>query len=124
MEALKRARELYEKMDFSNFAIVDKPKSYTLGKGKMRLTVVFDTDEVELLQGECEPGCRVEPHTHEQEENILCYEGACVVTVESSEHVLRPGSTVAIPIGALHFTTSDAGCKVIVARIPPVKDVY
>ncbi len=124
MDSLAHARQLYEQMDFSNFAIVDKPKSYTLGKGKMRMTVVYTEDDVEVLQGECQPGCRVEPHTHGQEENILCYEGGCVVTVEGSKHVLRPGVTVAIPIGAIHYTTSDAGCKVLVARIPPIKDIY
>jgi len=124
VDSLARARKLYESIDFSKFAIVDKPDSYTMGDGKMRMTVVHKTAAVEVLQGECEAGCRVQPHTHAQMENILLYEGEAIITVAGSKHHLKPGSTVSIPPGAIHYTDSDVGCKVLVARIPPVEGVY
>ena len=124
MDSLARARELYESIDFSKFAIVDKPDSYTMGDGKMRMTVIYKTDTVEVLRGECEEGCRVQPHTHRQLENILLTEGEAIITVAGSKHHLTPGATVSIPPGAIHYTDSDVGCKVLVARIPPVEGVY
>ena len=119
-----KARKLYEAIDFSKFAVVDKPRSYTMGDGKMRLTLVYKEDEVELLQGECEPGCKVEPHTHQQLENILLYEGEATVTVAGTPHHMTPGSTVAIAANTVHFTHSDVGCKVLVARMPPTEGIY
>ena len=124
MDALAKARELYENIDFTKYAIVDKPNSYTMGNGLMRMTVVHKSDKVEVLQGECEPGCRVQPHTHAQLENVLLYEGEAIITVAGSKHHLTPGATVSIPPGAIHYTDSDIGCKVLVARIPPVEGVY
>ena len=124
MDALERAKELYSKYDFSNFAIVEKPKCYTMGNGSMHMQVVFETEEVEVLQGRCDPGCRVQPHIHEQDENILCYQGEAMVTVAGNKHHLTSGATVSIPAGTIHYTTSDAGCKVLVARHPPCTEVY
>ena len=124
MDSLARARELYEKMDFSNFAVVEKPKSYSMGLGSMHMTVVFETDEVEVLRGECDPGCKVQPHIHQQDESILCYSGECVVSVVGTKHHLTAGATVSVPAGAIHYTTSDAGCKVLIARHPPCRGIY
>ena len=119
MDALERAKELIAEIDFSRYAIVTKPKTYEMGNGTMVMTSVFDNGVAEILHGCCKEGCKVEPHTHEQMENILIYEGEATVTVNGIRHHMTPGSTISVPPNIVHFTESTVGCRLFVCRMPP-----
>ena len=118
-DPVERARILHDTMDFSRFATLVSHKSYTIGNGLMHVTQAFNTGVIEVLHGVCEPGCKVETHTHKQMENILLYEGEVTVTVNGIAHHMTPGSTINIPANVPHATESAIGCKLLVARIPP-----
>ena len=124
MDSLQRARALYEGMDFKQYAIVVKPKTYTMGQGKLRMQVIYEDGMVEILRGDAAAGCDVEPHTHEQVENLLVYRGSAVVSVGEVEHHLMPGMSVNIPPNTVHHTKTKNGCKLFIARMPPLKGIY
>ena len=124
MDALDRAKKIYAEMDFSKFAVVTKPLTYTMSDGLMEVTQVFNNGTIEILHATCQPGCHVEPHTHEETENILVYEGELTQVVNDIPHHMTPGSTTNIPAHTVHYTKSAIGCKLLIARYPPVTGVY
>ena len=126
MDSLKKARALYESMDFREFAEPKQPGSYTMADGKMRASVVYKTCCVEVLHGMCDPDCKIETHTHEQIENVLLYKGDLTLYIEGEDapKQLRISENVSVPAHKAHHLVSKHGCQFLLARIPPIEDVY
>lgn len=60
------------------------------------------TDTLTSGLGELPPGGRLALHRHQPAETYYVVEGEGVITLDGTEHTVRPGSAVYIPAGAEH----------------------
>ena len=74
-------------------------------------------------------GAEVPEHAHPHEQVVNVLEGELALTVDGTEHVLRPGDVVAIPGGVRHAaralrpagsSTSSARCATTIASRPDI----
>jgi len=122
-DALARARELYEKMDFSSLTQHPEPEHITMDNGRFHGIVAYKDDGVEVMHVTCEPGTYVEEHAHEQAvEHILLYQGDAVLNIGGVDTILQPSHSINVPPLAVHSLRSVNGCKMLMARIPPIGD--
>jgi quercetin dioxygenase-like cupin family protein len=60
-----------------------------------------------------EPGSRTEPHTHDEDQLLVCLSGEGVVAIEGAAERIVPHDTVWIPKGTWHWngaSTARAMC--------------
>ena len=120
MESLKRARELFEQIDFSRFADVTGSGTYTLDDGRLTCSVVLRNEFVEVLNCIAKPGCRVPAHTHIQTEHYLLYDGEATITTDAGVITLSRLDSPHIDPGVSHSLYSKTGCHLLIIRVPPV----
>jgi len=121
MDTLQRARELYESIDFSKIAIIERDK-YTFDNGKCRCDVLYSNGKVEVIHCVGEAGAVTLPHVHDQVEHFLLYEGDAVIDVNGSKTCMQDSQSIAVPPLTPHGITTKKGYRMIISLIPaPVK---
>ena len=79
---LNRAFELLKEIDFSKIISSVNWGEYSLDNGNLQCKVLFREAGAEVMHCVSSPGCKTEPHKHEQREHYLLYEGKAQMVTE------------------------------------------
>jgi quercetin dioxygenase-like cupin family protein len=85
---------------------------------------VYATDEVMLAHHELDVGMTLNPHTHDDFDQLVYIEsGECDYYVDGVPHHLTPGSFLLVPKGSEHYVQPTVGpCVNIDIFVPPRAD--
>ena len=122
MESLKKAWELFENFDFSKYTDVRGTGTYTIDNGNLTCSVILKNDDIEVLNCIALPGLKVPMHIHKQTEHYLLYEGKAKIVTPSGAIYLSKLDSPHIDPGVPHSLQTETGCKLLIARIPPITD--
>ncbi|AJR18772.1 cupin domain-containing protein [Pimelobacter simplex] len=86
---------------------------------------IFATDEVLIARHELEVGMTLNPHSHEDfDQLVFIASGRCNYHVAGVAHDMRPGSFLLVPRGAEHYVEPTEGpCVNIDYFVPPRADL-
>lgn len=86
---------------------------------------IFATDEVLIAHHELEVGMTLNPHSHEDfDQLVFIAQGRCRYHVSGVPHEMGPGSFLLVPRGAEHFVEPTEGpCINIDYFVPPRADL-
>lgn len=86
---------------------------------------IFATDEVLIAHHELEVGMTLNPHSHEDfDQLVFIASGRCRYHVAGTPHEMGPGSFLLVPRGAEHYVEPTEGpCVNIDYFVPPRADL-
>lgn len=86
---------------------------------------IYATDEVMLAHHELDIGMQLNPHTHQElDQLVYIASGRCNYYIDGTPHALRAGSFLLVPRGAEHYVEpTEAPCVNIDIFVPPRADL-